>query len=1575
MVNQNNGIFSKLTGLTFTLFKLNIENINEEIDENISPLEKAVLFGSSNLKCRKIIFMKDLMKLLNNINYENFKKYIYPLIVKLSDDNNIEIKNEICNKIGDLCAYLLQNNNDSDGCEDIIKLIFPILDKFIKSYDNKSIIGNVMKSLLILSTHINSKYRKNIIFPFILSLITNEEYKAIGFILLIKICHIFERDIIFSFLIPYTEYFFKKKDEEIKIYTSSYFYNICKMLKEEDLSRIFLIFKNMCNDENDIIKIINIYNCAHISSLYSKTLFFNFFVPLFNNFLRNGNLYIFYYSLINLLFFICIFEDINLIHPFYVHKIIFFFNNVFSSHLFTLNYLNETAKKKNNYFFLNITKDENTYIEGAETNEGIEKDIVAPIEDVNQEGFEVDKNNIDRTTISESLIGLANLVSKPSREFHPSFRSIKEDIAYTKEDKEGLIVDELINMNIMRIEKEVRSSSCSTTTNENHSVVPQKGEKRCSSINDNLLEREDIIIEGDLLIKRNYEINNLHEHLQDENKSEEANVKLNGKITTQSNGLNHDMITCNSSIKEERSKSSGEIATEENALIYPSKSEGEGVAVVTSEGCFEIKEGDVKVMDRVEIMKKAKGETYVKGEENEKEKDVHYSSSSGNEPNSSSSILIEGAGDICIEHNEYNIINGYYEKPQEVLEEKDINNNGIIKINEKVEEGGTLLIPSSSALLETSYSTSMLPSISASSNGMLSSSSIFFNNNLINDLIINNTHFCVSISQFFQIHGNDDRYGRIDNYHSVKRVETEEEEQKEEKKGVDGKNVGYMEGESRRNEFVHLNENDLTDIDNTFNHDKTIDINLIKGCYYNELELIKSSMIYGKIFLKKKKEENKNKKGNNDPINYDNNDDDNDIYNIGAIDFDSIKKKFFFDTPNNIIVSHNINAVYISALHIPMLILIFREYFFRFFSHVFFFICTYPYYFIRKIIASLFYDILHNLFDAKFLKINVEKLNKEQEKLNNLIRKEDNRMRRGKNTSSLHLSHSIKAENKKYRNDFKNVQRNEYTEIMHTFNNDYATYYSMKRIQNIKLVEDELNNECKENAYTDNIRGDKVVVRLRSASTNVKSRSNRLTERKKEKNNCNDTYKQEKETSKRGKKESIEIVREIKRKDIGKDNRENNEKDSKENNGEDSKENNEEDNREDNREDNGKDNGEDSGEDNGEDNREDNREDNGKDNGEDSGEDNGEDNREDNREDNWTDKRNINSEKNGTNQNKEKTDKFENSESYNKIIKRIQKQINANLYESDFFINEENENFFFYKKFLNKYENVYIKFIEKFKKYYTNDSLLFFFHFFIYYFLRDSNVLVKKAILKNYDKIISFFPCSIQKILMSYLFHVLEFKTLNYSLRRKVSKIIFRIVSKTDDARLCKDEVAAIRLYTSSYFYLFLIKGCPRLYNFFKGNGELLPVEEYKKDIVVTNENNYKLQSRSFTGGDEVSLIKTVIITFAKSNHFYDRQIFINMCDKIIHECPKNLFLLYFLKPFVILSDDKIKVVRITWETCVLSQFKKKRQLSNVSNVFEKLNEVYEKYGKAAVSKCNLADLSSSNNASIKTFDLHDLDD
>ncbi|SBS83432.1 conserved Plasmodium protein, unknown function [Plasmodium malariae] len=1372
MVNQNNGIFSKLTGLTFTLFKLNIENINEEIDENISPLEKAVLFGSSNLKCRKIIFMKDLMKLLNNINYENFKKYIYPLIVKLSDDNNIEIKNEICNKIGDLCAYLLQNNNDSDGCEDIIKLIFPILDKFIKSYDNKSIIGNVMKSLLILSTHINSKYRKNIIFPFILSLITNEEYKAIGFILLIKICHIFERDIIFSFLIPYTEYFFKKKDEEIKIYTSSYFYNICKMLKEEDLSRIFLIFKNMCNDENDIIKIINIYNCAHISSLYSKTLFFNFFVPLFNNFLRNGNLYIFYYSLINLLFFICIFEDINLIHPFYVHKIIFFFNNVFSSHLFTLNYLNETAKKKNNYFFLNITKDENTYIEGAETNEGIEKDIVAPIEDVNQEGFEVDKNNIDHTTISESLIGLANLVSKPSREFHPSFRSIKKDIAYTKEDKEGLIVDELINMNIMRIEKEVRSSSCSTTTNENHSVVPQKGEKRCSSINDNLLEREDIIIEGDLLIKRNYEINNLHEHLQDENKSEEANVKLNRKITTQSNALNHDMITCNSSIKEERSKSFGEIATEENALIYPSKSEGEGVAVVTSEGCSEIKEGDVKVMDRVEIMKKAKGETYVKGIENEKEKDVHYSS--GNEPNSSSSILIEGAGDICIEHNEYKIINGYYEKPQEVLEEKDINNNGIIKINEKVEEGGTLLIPSSSALLESSYSTSMLPSIAASSNGVLSSSSIFFNNNLINDLIINNTHFCVSISQFFQIHGNDDRYGRIDNDHSVKRVETEEEKQKEEKKGVDGKNGGYMEGDSRRNEFFHLNESDLTDIDNTFNHDKTIDINLIKGCYYNELELIKSSMIYGKIFLKKKKEENKNKKGNNDPINYDNNDDDNDIYNIGAIDFDSIKKKFFFDTPNNII------------------------------------------------------------------------LNKEQEKLNNLIRKEDNRMRRGKNTSSLHLSHSIKAENKKYRNDFKNVQRNEYTEIMHTFNNDYATYYSMKRIQNIKLVE-ELNNECKENAYTDNIRGDKVVVRLRSASTNMKSRSNRLTERKKEKNNCNDTYKQEKETSKRGKKESIEIVREIKRKDIRKDNRENNEKDSKENNGEDSKEN------------------------NGEDSKENN------------GEDNGEDSKENNGEHNWTDKRNINSEKNGTNQNKEKTDKFENSESYNKIIKRIQKQINANLYE--------------------------------------------------------------------------------------------KFKTLNYSLRRKVSKIIFRIVSKTDDARLCKDEVAAIRLYTSSYFYLFLIKGCPRLYNFFKGNGELLPVEEYKKDIVVTNENNYKLQSRSFTGGDEVSLIKTVIITFAKSNHFYDRQIFINMCDKIIHECPKNLFLLYFLKPFVILSDDKIKVVRITWETCVLSQFKKKRQLSNVSNVFEKLNEVYEKYGKAAVSKCNLADLSSSNNASIKTFDLHDLDD
>ncbi|KNC35898.1 hypothetical protein PFLG_00986, partial [Plasmodium falciparum RAJ116] len=49
-------------------------------------------------------------------------------------------------------------------------------------------------------------------------------------------------------------------------------------------------------------------------------------------------------------------------------------------------------------------------------------------------------------------------------------------------------------------------------------------------------------------------------------------------------------------------------------------------------------------------------------------------------------------------------------------------------------------------------------------------------------------------------------------------------------------------------------------------------------------------------------------------------------------------------------------------------------------------------------------------------------------------------------------------------------------------------------------------------------------------------------------------------------------------------------------------------------------------------------------------------------------------------------------------------------------------------------------------------------------------------------------------------------------------------------------------------------------------------------------------------------------------------------------ECPINLFLLYFLNPFINLSDDKIQVVRITWEMCVYSQLKKKGDFSNIAN-------------------------------------------
>ncbi|CRG97361.1 conserved Plasmodium protein, unknown function [Plasmodium gallinaceum] len=1581
MVNQKNGIFSKLTGMTFTLFKLKLENINQEIDENASSLEKAILYGNSNLKCRKIIFVKDLMKFLMDINYDNFKRYIYPLILKLSNDN-LEIKNEICNKIGDLCAYLLQNNNDNDGCTDIIKLLFPIMEKFIKNNENKNILGNVMKSLLILSTHINSKSRKKVIFPFILSLISNDKYKHIGFILLVKICYIFDKDIIFSFLIPYMESFLRNKDLSSKIYISSHLFNICKMLNEEDLSGIFIIFKKLCSDENDIIKIINIYNCAHISSLYSKTVFFYFFVPIYNNFLKNCNLYIFYYSLINLFSFICNFEDIDLIHPFYIRKLIFFFNSVFSSHLFTLNYLSETAKKQSNYFFLNSSESQINHLE-FKINE-------------NQENKIESINNFDEIEVSNCEFN--HLDSNEKREINSLYYFINYDISQ-KSDDTSLKLDKIKELNNNYIKEELSSNLKNMNDNEdNNSLIPDK------------MKVEDISVK-----------NKTEEKIIDANFSDEENVKanisINKKISVESYILDYGKKN-NETNFDENTNNKNKMKSQENnkksSKEYKKKNEIKNIK--EDEKMKNSDEYSTNILsNNSEFKLKEYNKTYeIKSdadirESNDEKKNDEYLED--DVENFFLCNLIKGKSDIYKNRDTKTSI--YYEKFYS-------NSHDNFSINEK-------------------------------NSDEVSSSSFFFNNSLINDLIINNNHFCLSIKNFFEIYDN--------NNYTFKKIDEQ---------------VDNIEEGNSKLYFSFLNEKELKIIDNAFNHNIDTDINLIKGCFYNELELIKKNTVYTKMLLKK---ENKNKSKNSDNID----NDDNDIYNIGDIDIDLLKKKYIFDSSSNIIESHNINSVYITTLYIPILILVFKKYFFRFFSHVFFFICTYPYYFIRKTIASLFFDILQNFLNSDFLIISDEQLNYEHENIDKFLKKRKIPNRK-KFLSTL--TNSLKVENKSYRkmNNKGSIQKETTGKILR-FNNNCAKYDNVDNIKNTKSINKNANPlnidktdmyDIKEYNETENnkkqikkdkyenieyIEGKNIKEEKKNDSDNnykEEKEDEKKHEEKKQikKKNVNETKeeneeKEEKEEMKE--KEEKEEMKEKEEKEENKEKEEMKEKEEKEENKEKEemkekkgkgkkeekeemkeKEENKEKEEIKEKEGNGK---KEEKEENNEKEEMKEKEGNGKKDNEkydvekekskekmgkiqQKNDEKNEDKEEKNNEEGKKGKiesieeKNIEKEKknenkdedeekednkdNGDNENidrkikikdKIKDNKYTKLNNYKNKIKKIQNQINTNLYESDFFINEENENFFFYKKFLNIYENIYIKFIDKFRRYYNEDSQLFFFHFFIYYFLKDNNVLVKKAILKNYDKILLFFPNKIQKILISYLFNVLEFKTVNYSLRKKISKIIFKIVLKTDDTtiirkylfpifvKLCKDDVALIRTYTSNYFYLFLKKGCPNIYNFFKGNGKILPLEEYQSDVIISNEDNFKLKSNYFIDGDEISLIKKIIITFAKSKHFYDRQIFIKMCEGIINECPINLFLLYFLNPFLNLSEDKIQVVRITWEKCVSSQIKKKGVFSKVTNVLEKLYKLYEKYEKMEKSKIDdLVDFNDSHNFSVRVFDIHHLD-
>ncbi|SOV15220.1 conserved Plasmodium protein, unknown function [Plasmodium sp. gorilla clade G2] len=1533
MVNQKNGILSKLTGLTYSLFKLNIEDINEEVDENINPLEKAILYGNSGVKCRKILFLKDIMKLLNQINYENFLKYIYPLVVKLSNDD-IEIQYEVCNRIGDLCAYLIQNNNHNDGCTDIMKLLFPIVERFIKNNENKNIIETIMKSLLILSTHINWKYRQKFILPFILSLISNEKYKYIGFILLIKLCYIFERNIFCSFLIPSIKWLLKKKDDlENKIYISCYLYNICKMLKEEDdLFHIFLLLKNLCNHQSDTIKIINIFNCTHISLLYSKNIFFYFFVPLYNHFLKNENIYVFYYSLINLFYFICIFEDINLIHPYYIHKMIFFFNNMFSSHTFTLNYLNETAKKKSNYFFLNnnYLNEQNGFnhithkyqLRALHNSNNMNNNFNNKLSEIKENDiiynstYEHDKQNEEPCLIIDEIEDMDNAMkikgisddlydidvsySKPEEIIHDSLNECEKLIRTQKDVAECLSVNrekENKNQNFYIMQEQYKSAQMYEPNGDisEHNVDNQKNNIK-------------IIENNEILNGNNYQMCEMKEQSHKySNQNNQKDDHLNEKLCDQLYIENHKRDSYNM-------RNNIDIITHLNNINKETEINGQ---------IFNKELKDICNKEEIEKDKLKYNDEYVEGtlKENDANEIINHTfiTNSFKNDNENDPLYIEDKSNII-----------YMNKLNNSKRDNNINKDENLHMEHKsipyiVNENisNDVLLKNDFHFLNDTFST--IPSI-------------FYNNNLFNDLIINNSHFSISIKQFFEMYSNNYRFKHFVIENKENNDSIDSNDPFDDNNTI--KNIENMNNMHDRNNsdydyntlYIPMNDKILQDIDNTFINDKNIDIDIIKNCYYNEVELIKKNVAYGKMFVKRKNEDNKSKNKNlsSDNINY-NNDETEDIYNVGKIDIDSIKQKFLFDSTNNVIVSHNINAVYITALHLPLLILVFKEYFFRFFSHIFYFICTYPYYIIRMTMAYNFYDILKNFFHSEFLQIDMDKFKKRgnEKRFNKILQKRNNMLYKekvGKNILSEEcVKDTMNSNNNKGRSGTKKGSLD--IQINTMFNNDYATYYNMRRIQNMVIADEKLEKDNDDNNMEKSDKDEK---------------ENNITE--------GDLFK-----------ENIKVEDNIYSEHVLIDNEKKyeNEKNVEDNIYQWSEKN--------------------------EDKISQTSEKNVEDKISQSSEKNVEDKISQSSEKNVEDKISQSSEQNEEDNISQTSENYiTDSNNYEEHIRKLQNHINVNLYESDFFVNEENENFFFYKQFLMKYENMYKRHIQTFKKYYKeDDSPCFFFHFFIYYFLNDTNVLVKKAILKNYDKIITFFPYHIKLILISYLYNVIDYKILNYSLRKRVSKIVFKILKNVNDAKiireyifpiylkLCKDDVATIRTYTASYFYIILQKGCPNLYKFFKGKGKILDIEEYEKDIFVSNEEGFKLKSEDFTGGQEVLLIRKIINIFAMSKYYYDRQIFINICDGIISECPINLFLLYFLNPFINLSDDKIQVVRITWEMCVYSQLKKKGDFSNIANVYNKLEEMYLKYGKTTVSKINPIKYNNPDSTFIVAFDLH----
>lgn len=139
-----------------------------EIDESLSPLDRARHFGTSKLSLQRLVFVHELVDCAHEIGYETTVEFLLPLVRQLASDPEVLVRQTLVGHFGDLAGFLIQSDPER-GYQKVVDEILPIISLLLAEKASEVRQG-AADALVTLASHLRPGERGDQVLMTVISL-------------------------------------------------------------------------------------------------------------------------------------------------------------------------------------------------------------------------------------------------------------------------------------------------------------------------------------------------------------------------------------------------------------------------------------------------------------------------------------------------------------------------------------------------------------------------------------------------------------------------------------------------------------------------------------------------------------------------------------------------------------------------------------------------------------------------------------------------------------------------------------------------------------------------------------------------------------------------------------------------------------------------------------------------------------------------------------------------------------------------------------------------------------------------------------------------------------------------------------------------------------------------------------------------------------------------------------------------------------------------------------------------------------------------------------------------------------